>query len=129
MNHQSANTAASTATLSACPVPHSEPQVGQERRPLGPVNHGYVIDRPNDPNDPMEYVPDSRIPAAGRGNSEDGKDWLNPSAGQLYRALTRKDKSIDVNDAMGVASVHEWVTAQTWEEIMVYERLHAKFVY
>ena len=39
-----------------------------------------------------ELPPDEVIPAAGRGNSEDGKNWVNPSANQLFRALARKDK-------------------------------------
>lgn len=127
--------APATAAPQVCPVPHqqqavtpaiAEPVISDERRPLGAVGHGFVIDRPNNPNDPLEMIPESKIPAAGRGNSEDGSDWLNPSAGQLFRALSRKDKSIELKDAQGVADVHEWVTHQTWEEIMVYERLHAK---
>jgi bisphosphoglycerate-independent phosphoglycerate mutase (AlkP superfamily) len=47
------------------------------------------------------------LAAAGRGNSEDGQHWLNPSAGQLYRSMKRKDKAIQEEDALSVAAVHE----------------------
>ena len=36
----------------------------------------------------------SKVPAAGRGNSEDGKYWINPSANQLYNACQRKNKKL-----------------------------------
>lgn len=75
-----------------------------------------------------EEVPPNSIPAAGRGNSEDGKSWLNPSANQLYRALMRKDKPIQAEDASAVAAVHVAVTDNTWAGIMEYEQLHAKSV-
>jgi len=68
----------------------------------------------------------SKIPAAGRGNSEDGKYWLNPSPGQLYRALARKNKAIDPQDSEAVAFVHQMVTKQTWDCILEYESLHAR---
>ncbi len=60
-----------------------------------------------DSADPKDHIPASVIPASGRGNSDDGHLWLNPSANQLYRALKRKDKAIDIDDAPAVASVHE----------------------
>jgi len=71
-----------------------------------------------------EKVPDSAIPAAGRGNSEDGHNWLNPSPNQLFRALARKQKPIEAEDADAVASVHEMVTNATWAGILEYEELH-----
>ena len=54
-----------------------------------------------------DYVPAGSIPATGRGNSEDGAAWLNPSASQLFRAMKRRDKGIDEADAPAVARVHE----------------------
>jgi len=76
--------------------------------------------------DPMEQVLGSSIPSTGRGNSEDGQEWLNPSANQLYRALERNDKKIDYADAMPVAQVHAIVTDQTWEQILEFESLYWK---
>jgi hypothetical protein len=73
-----------------------------------------------------EHVPDNVIPAAGRGNSEDGRNWVNPSANQLFRALMRKEKPIEAQDAQAVAAVHVAVTDNTWREIMEYEKLHAE---
>jgi cytochrome c heme-lyase len=79
-----------------------------------------------DPTDILgEYIPDSAIPAAGRGNSEDGRKWLNPSANQLYRALKRKNKPIEKSDALQVATVHNAVTDNTWVAIQEYEQLHS----
>jgi hypothetical protein len=75
-----------------------------------------------------ELTPTNSIPAAGRGNSEDGKQWLNPSPNQLFRALHRKDKGIEPEDAPGVANVHVMVTDNTWEGIMEYEKLHQELV-
>ena len=49
---------------------------------------------------------------------------MNPSPNQLFRALGRKDKAIEVQDAESVATVHEMITNATWEEIVVYENLH-----
>ncbi len=72
-----------------------------------------------------DFVPDSTIPAAGRGNSDDGKNWLNPSANQLFRALARKNKPIESDDAPAVAMVHEMVTNGTWAAIMEYEAMHS----
>ena len=91
---------------------------------------------------PGEYVPHNTIPATGRGNSEDGSAWLNPSASQLYRAMKRRDKPIEQSNDDAVAHVHELsvfnsrvycqscrhmhsrVTSNTWEAIMQYEALH-----
>jgi cytochrome c heme-lyase len=67
---------------------------------------------------------DGKIPAAGRGNDETGKNWVNPSANSLFRALARKNKPINVEDAESVAEIHDMVTDQTWAAVMEYERLH-----
>eukprot|EP00468_Gymnochlora_sp_CCMP2014_P011745 CAMPEP_0167758436 /NCGR_PEP_ID=MMETSP0110_2-20121227/10466_1 /TAXON_ID=629695 /ORGANISM="Gymnochlora sp., Strain CCMP2014" /LENGTH=184 /DNA_ID=CAMNT_0007644709 /DNA_START=45 /DNA_END=599 /DNA_ORIENTATION=+ len=75
-------------------------------------------------NDPKDFVPSASIPASGRGNSEDGKEWLNPSPNQLYRALKRKKKPIATEDSIDVADVHTAVTDGTWKCIMEYEKLH-----
>jgi cytochrome c heme-lyase len=72
-----------------------------------------------------DEVPGGRIPATGRGNSEDGSDWVNPTPKELFRALRRKQKHIDEEDAFSVAFVHSAVVDQTWEQIMAYEALHA----
>eukprot|EP00053_Salpingoeca_punica_P008307 m.74905 g.74905 ORF g.74905 m.74905 type:complete len:240 (+) comp14544_c0_seq2:133-852(+) len=76
--------------------------------------------------DPHDAIPESTIPASGRGNSDDGKTWLNPSANQLFRALKRKDKPIDYEDALSVARVHEMVTDGSWSCVMEYENLHSR---
>jgi cytochrome c heme-lyase len=80
---------------------------------------------PDSPDfDPDEIVPAHRIPATGRGNSEDGKEWLNPSGGQLFRALKRKNKPIEKEEGLEVAVVHQFVTRSTWNAILEYENLH-----
>jgi cytochrome c heme-lyase len=73
-----------------------------------------------------ENIHGAAIPAAGRGNSEDGQHWLNPSANQLFRALHRKGKGIETQDVHSVSRVHEAVTEHTWNCIMEYESLHAQ---
>ncbi len=52
-------------------------------------------------------MPASTIPATGRGNSPDGTAWLNPTGSQLHRAMNRKNKPIEKDDAPSVAIVHE----------------------
>jgi len=79
-----------------------------------------------DTDDPHDDVLGLSIPSTGRGNSEDGSEWLNPSANQLFRALARKDKAIEYDDAMPVAQVHAVVTEQTWQQILEYEALYWK---
>jgi len=76
-------------------------------------------------SDEYKAIPGESIPATGRGNSEDGSGWLNPSAGQLFRSLKRKNKPIEYSDALDVASVHALVTSSTWDAIMEYEELHS----
>jgi len=78
-----------------------------------------------DEADEYKSIPGVSIPATGRGNSDDGKGWLNPSAGQLYRSLKRKNKPIEYDDALSVAAVHAMVTSGTWDAIMEYEELHS----
>ena len=77
-----------------------------------------------DSDDPHDIIPGMKIPATGRGNSESGEEWLNPSANQLYRSLGRKNKPIEHEDSLSVAAVHAIVTDQTWDNIMIYEGLH-----
>ena len=69
-------------------------------------------------------VPASAIPSTGRGNSEDGQEWLNPSPYQLHRALKRKGKAIPKEESFEVAAVHEMVTNATWDCIMEYESMY-----
>ena len=64
------------------------------------------------------------IPAAGRGNSPDGSEWLNPSPNALFRALRRASKPIEAADAVDVSRVHDAVTANTWACIEEYEGEH-----
>jgi len=78
-----------------------------------------------DESEEYKAIPGESIPATGRGNSNDGSGWLNPSAGQLYRSLKRKNKPIDYSDALDVAAVHAMVTSSTWDAIMEYEELHS----
>eukprot|EP00054_Salpingoeca_dolichothecata_P000934 m.17948 g.17948 ORF g.17948 m.17948 type:complete len:224 (-) comp11550_c0_seq1:239-910(-) len=120
-------------TQSVCPVPHnkrkgylgfSEPPDTPDRPLQGiPCQRAKVV-KNESPEDVNDIVPPSTIPAAGRGNSDDGKEWLNPSANQLFRALKRKDKPIEHEDALSVAAIHELVTSQSWANILEYEDLH-----
>eukprot|EP00730_Choanoeca_flexa_P016306 TRINITY_DN7671_c0_g2_i2.p1 TRINITY_DN7671_c0_g2~~TRINITY_DN7671_c0_g2_i2.p1 ORF type:complete len:224 (+),score=43.33 TRINITY_DN7671_c0_g2_i2:55-726(+) len=116
-----------------CPVPHSKRQQMAQRdeppdtadRPLNLDHMNAKIEAPNS-DDPMDMVPGSVIPASGRGNSDDGKQWLNPSANQLFRALKRRDKPIDYDDALEVAAVHELVTDWSWQGVMEFENMHER---
>eukprot|EP01083_Nonionella_stella_P026202 72108_1 len=64
------------------------------------------------------------IPAAGRGNSDGGTAWVNPSAAQLQRACRRKGKDVGDGDKEVVAAIHGDVLTQTWARVLEYERLH-----
>lgn len=124
----------------APPPPQDGPADGPDRplvNPLapsgGPSSHASCpvrrhnnLDARDGPVDPLDVVPESAIPAAGRGNSDSGREWLNPSPNQLYRALKRKNKAIDREDAESVAMVHNMVTDQSWAAVMEYEALHAR---
>eukprot|EP01147_Barroeca_monosierra_P006496 gene6496-9369_t len=112
-----------------CPVLHK--RKNQEEPPDTPdhpisVDHASAKVEVKTSNDPYDQVPESIIPASGRGNSDDGRTWLNPSANQLFRALKRKDKPIDYEDALTVAQVHEMVTDYSWKAVMEFEQLHEK---
>eukprot|EP00039_Didymoeca_costata_P002882 m.63452 g.63452 ORF g.63452 m.63452 type:complete len:213 (-) comp11581_c0_seq1:42-680(-) len=74
---------------------------------------------------PGEQTPASTIPATGRGNSDDGQVWVNPSPYQLHRALERKGKPISKEDSFDVAAIHEMVCNGSWDAIMAFEELHA----
>lgn len=117
-----------------CPVAHDQkaPRREPADAPDHVVNHpffkksshGVVPIERKESSDPLDVVPLNAIPASGRGNSEDGKAWLNPSANQLYRALGRKNKPIEKDDAQSVADVHVFVTEGTWNAITEYEDLY-----
>jgi cytochrome c heme-lyase len=114
-----------------CPVNHgkkSEPSASGDVRVAAAAGAAPFSQQQHFPElqPEGENVPENFIPAAGRGNSEDGKAWLNPSANQLYRSLLRKDKAIQAEDAPAVATVHVAVTDNTWGEILTYEDLHKK---
>ena len=66
----------------------------------------------------------SRVPAAGRGNSEDGTHWMNPSASQLFHACQRKQKPMAEQDKDSVALIHGEVIEKTWNEVLRFEQLH-----
>eukprot|EP00466_Bigelowiella_natans_P012085 jgi/Bigna1/57255/fgenesh1_pm.7_\ len=111
-----------------CPVDHKalgessgrdEPP-DREDRPLHPCMRTVSTQQKEEGDE----VPEEFIPAAGRGNSEDGRKWLNPSPNQLYRALKRKNKPIEKEDSASVAHVHTLVTEGSWKAIMEYEALH-----
>lgn len=72
----------------------------------------------------LDRVPLNSVPAAGRGNSDDGREWLNPSANQIYRACKRKGKDVEVVDAARMAYIHEHITSESWDAVMEYEQLH-----
>lgn len=74
------------------------------------------------PEDPNDRVSPLSIPSTGRGNSDDGQSWMNPTANQLYNALKRKDKPIDPSATASVANAHNMVTSQTWDNVMEYEK-------
>jgi len=105
---------------------HSGPADGPDHEvPLHPffkskVPQGIETEYDSD----LEKIPESSIPATNRGNSPDGSRWINPSPAQLYRALARRNKAIDISDAAAVAMVHEAVIDQSWQAVMVYENLH-----
>eukprot|EP01084_Bolivina_argentea_P119226 211422_1 len=113
-----------------CPVDHSKynqmnepPDTAIDHR----ISHFHSmakVIKDETSNNPHDIVPGIEIPSTGRGNSESGQEWLNPSANQLYRSLKRKNKPIEYEDSLSVAAVHAIVTQQTWDEIMVYEELH-----
>ena len=104
------------------PIKKTEPADSGER-PIGKCPHAYAqVTIVKDSSDPLDAIPGicvhaclnhhisspaSSIPASGRGNSEDGKAWLNPSANQLFRAMKRRDKPIEKDDAPSVAVIHE----------------------
>ena len=88
---------------SACPVNHNKPNNASstEQEPPDTVDHFMIRNAPHyaskvienkDSTDPHDIIPGDAIPATGRGNSESGQDWLNPSANQLYHSLKRKSK-------------------------------------
>ena len=95
-----------TSSVSKCPVNHKQMQSNKKnntdsREPPDTVDHFMIRNAPHsatkviektDSKDPHDMIPGMSIPATGRGNSESGDNWLNPSANQLYNALQRKDK-------------------------------------
>lgn len=89
-------------------------------------NHNTKVVVSDETEDPGEVVPSSAIPSTGRGNSEDGQSWLNPSPYQLHRSLQRKGKPIAKEHSFEVAAVHEMVTNSTWECIMEYEKMYSE---
>lgn len=93
-------------------------------RPITNAHADAVVVRNTESSDPMEAVPGSSIPASGRGNSDSGHTWLNPSPNQLFRALARRDKAIEYEDAPAVAHVHEIVVNSSWDGVMEFENMH-----
>ena len=122
-----------TKTESAtCPINHASSSSSNVNEPPDTkrdhtISHFHnmakVIKKENS-TDIHDVIPGMEIPSTGRGNSESGKEWLNPSANQLYHALKRKNKPIQKDDALSVAAIHAIVTEQTWQNIMKYEKYH-----
>jgi cytochrome c heme-lyase len=117
--------------LKGCPVAHNKPSAAEPAHhstnspALNPHNY-YNAAAAEQVNSSLpsegDVIPSSAIPASShQGNSSDGSSWLNPSANQLYRALARKNKSIEPHDALAVANIHQVVTDNTWLAIMEYE--------
>lgn len=109
------------------PKPRADPMKGcpMAKKADEPVDAADTFVPAIQPTNTMpEEAPGTPIPSSGRGNSDDGQHWVNPSAGQLYRALKRKNKPIQEGDAEDVADVHAMVTDMSWECVMEYERLH-----
>ena len=125
--------ASSTPTPTPAPVASPEPADTPDRSLSLPTSHSsdaYISANGHnnldsiESNDPADQIPGTKIPASGRGNSDDGASWVNPSANQLYRALRRREKPIEHKDAMDVAFVHTMVTEMSWDAVMEYENLH-----
>ena len=114
-------------TPKVCPVRHSDevPDTHEHLLARNSPHYSAMVKKKTDSNDPNDMIPGIEIPSTGRGNSESGATWLNPSANQLYNSLKRKNKPIDYSDAASVATVHAIVTEQTWNAILEYENLHS----
>ncbi len=97
------------STASSPSSSNTSPQEPPDRpdKPSKCPMHAAKIEKVENPQDEGDIIPAAFIPASGRGNSDDGKAWLNPSANQLYRAMRRKDKPIEHQDALAVAAIHE----------------------
>lgn len=108
---------------SSCPI-DEPPDTGTDTT-IGHFHNMAKVIQNRESNDPHDIIPGMEIPATGRGNSESGQEWLNPSANQLYRSLARKNKPIEHEDSLSVAAIHAIVTQQTWDNIMKYEDLHS----
>uniref|UniRef100_A0A6A7GAV6 Holocytochrome c-type synthase n=1 Tax=Hirondellea gigas TaxID=1518452 RepID=A0A6A7GAV6_9CRUS len=105
----------------------TEPPNSKERPIQTFGSHAYPIEQKDGHtvlDEEFEEVPIEHIPSTGRGNSSDGKTWLNPSAGQLYRSCHRKNKGLEVDDAPAMSSTHVAITEGTWNAILEYENLH-----
>src|SRR5689334_5547575 len=108
----------------AAPLPPSRCPLGHDRKgapapertepadtPDRPVAHAKKVE-PVVSSDPLDMVPDVAIPATGRGNSDDGSRWLNPSPRQLANALHNRGKPIAAEDTPAVGKVHEMVVSE-----------------
>ena len=106
----------------------TDTSVGSHQRPYGPPDSADRFVHPFEraaaaaARDKQDFpgiedpslVLGGRIPATGRGNSEDGSEWVMPSVGQLVRALRRNQKDVEEGDATSVAFVHGVVVGETW---------------
>eukprot|EP00163_Fabomonas_tropica_P007132 TRINITY_DN16787_c0_g1_i1.p1 TRINITY_DN16787_c0_g1~~TRINITY_DN16787_c0_g1_i1.p1 ORF type:complete len:235 (+),score=20.43 TRINITY_DN16787_c0_g1_i1:152-856(+) len=112
-----------------CPVGYGRKDENDALRKEDPVDDDdFDDDESTGPKDPFNQVPDyGAVPAAGRGNSETGEEWVGPSPKQLQRSLARKKKggNLDGDDLRMMSIIHGIVTEETWTAIMEYERLHA----
>lgn len=77
--------------------------------------HQQSQSQPDIPELPgSELDPGFSIPATGRGNSDDGANWVNPSPSQLFRALQRANKDPEAEQMAWVSFVHSKVVDTTW---------------
>eukprot|EP00929_Paragymnodinium_shiwhaense_P120470 TRINITY_DN9241_c2_g1_i1.p1 TRINITY_DN9241_c2_g1~~TRINITY_DN9241_c2_g1_i1.p1 ORF type:complete len:250 (+),score=71.55 TRINITY_DN9241_c2_g1_i1:63-812(+) len=58
--------------------------------------------------------------------SSDGGAFMYPSEKQFFGAASAKGHQLDPNDMSTVVAIHNAVNEQTWQEILRYERFHAK---
>lgn len=63
----------------------------------------------------------STIPKA-----DDAGNWVYPSPQQFYHALLRKNKDPDAEAMEAVVKVHNVTNERTWNQVLEWERLHAK---
>lgn len=144
VNHTAAAVVASeTPVVTSPPVVTSAPAVcpvNHGKAPRCPVNHGDRMVNPNDANKYLELDANNGIdvskienanvrsgfivPSTGRGNSDDGAHWLNPTPLELYRSLKAKhpnDEDLTEELAEPLSFNHDIVVSSSWAGILEWE--------